>query len=85
MERWRIACAALMASALLASGGQALAAGEVPMTPEKAAKAEVVRKQQQQRITPEQRKAAAEALKAERLKVHNARQGNPSPGNEEKK
>jgi len=45
-----------------------------PLTPEMAAKREMVRKQQEQRITPEKRKAAAEALKAERIKIHKAKQ-----------
>ena len=44
-----------------------------PMTPDLAAKKEMVRKQQEQRITPEKRKLAAEALKAERAKVYNAK------------
>jgi len=39
-----------------------------------AVKREMVRKQQEQRVTDAKRKAAAEALKAERLKVYNARQ-----------
>jgi hypothetical protein len=39
-----------------------------------AAKREMVRKQQEQRVTNEKRKAAADALKAERLKVYNAKQ-----------
>jgi len=55
-------------------GGLAFAAGGGPLTPELAAKQETVRKQQAQRITHDKRKAAAEALKAERLKVHNAKQ-----------
>jgi hypothetical protein len=53
-----------------------------PLTPEMAAKREMVRKQQEQRVTPEKRQAAAEELKAERLKVYKAKQGaiqsNPS-------
>lgn len=56
------------------AGGLAGAAGGAPMTPEFAAKREMVRKQQEQRITPDKLKAAAEALKAERLKVYQARQ-----------
>lgn len=56
------------------SGGLAFAVNSVPMTPELAAKMETTRKQQEQRITPEKRKAAAEALKAERVKVYQARQ-----------
>ena len=45
-----------------------------PSSPYLAAKREMVRNQQEQRITPEKRKAATEALKAERLKVYNAKQ-----------
>lgn len=56
---------------LSAAGGPAFAA---PMKPELAAKREMVRKQEAQRISPDKRKAAAEALKAERMKVHQARQ-----------
>jgi len=69
------------------AGGLALAAGEGPMTPELAAKREMVRKQQQQRVTPEQRKAAAAALKAERLKVHQAKKAveNLNPGSSNSK
>jgi hypothetical protein len=51
--------------------------GTVPGKPSSAhlaAKREMVRNQQEQRITPEKRKAAVEALKAERLKVYNAKQ-----------
>lgn len=61
----------LMTVLLSLVGGFAVAA---PMTPELAAKKEMVRKQQEQRITPEKRKAAAEALKAERLKVQKAKE-----------
>ena len=66
----------------VATGG-ALAAGESPMTPELAAKSEMVRKQDEQRISPQQKKAAAEALKAERIKVYHARQAvqKTNPGN----
>lgn len=55
--------------------GFAVAAPAAPMTPEVAAKRENYRKQQEQRITPEKRKAAAEALKAERIRVYNATKG----------
>ena len=66
---------AVMMTALLSSpGGLAFAADRAPMTPELAAKREMVRKQQEQRITPAKRKAASEALKAERIKVHKAKQ-----------
>lgn len=58
----------------LSAGVGAFAADGAPMTPELAAKREVIRKQEEQRVTPEKRKAAAEALKAERLKVHQAKE-----------
>jgi len=64
----------IMTALLSMAGGLAFAAEKAPMTPELAAKRENVRKQQEQRITPEKRKAAAEALKAERLKVYKAKQ-----------
>jgi 6-phosphogluconolactonase (cycloisomerase 2 family) len=38
------------------------------------ARKENVRKQHEQRVTPEKRKVAVESLKAERLKVYNAKQ-----------
>ena len=56
------------------AGGLACAADSAPMTPEYAAKKENFRKQHEQRITPEKRKAAADNLKAERLKVYQAKQ-----------
>jgi len=64
----------IMTVMLSLAGGLAFAAGGGPLTPELAAKQETVRKQQAQRVTQDKRKAAAEALKAERLKVHNAKQ-----------
>lgn len=45
-----------------------------PMTPEKASTAERVRKQKEQIPTHEQRKSAADALKAERIKLLKAKQ-----------
>lgn len=73
--------------AALAAGGLALVcapvlAQETPMTPELAAKKEMVIKQEAQRITPAQRKAAAAALKEQRLKVHEAKKQYvlPPPG-----
>jgi hypothetical protein len=63
----------LLIVALLAPAG-AGAASNSPASPELAVKREMVRKQQEQRITPEKRKAAAEALKAERLRVYKAKQ-----------
>jgi hypothetical protein len=44
------------------------------MTPEYAARKENHRKQSEQRITHEKRQAGADNLKAERLKVYNAKQ-----------
>lgn len=72
---------------LLQTGNQALAANGKQLNPDLATKREMVHKQQEQRVTPEKRKAAAEALKAERLRVYRAKQtfkqANPS-GNEQK-
>jgi hypothetical protein len=64
----------MMTVTLSLAGGLACAAEGGPMTPEYAAKKENHRKQQEQRITTDKRKAAAESLKAERLKVYNAKQ-----------
>ena len=64
----------VMAALLSLAGGLAIAADHAPMTPEYAAKKENFRKQHEQRITPEKRKAAADNLKAERLKVYQAKQ-----------
>lgn len=58
---------------LTLAAGTAAASSEVPLTPELAAKRETARKQEAQRVTNEKRKAAAEALKAERLRVDKAR------------
>ncbi|HBT83584.1 MAG TPA: hypothetical protein DEB35_09360, partial [Desulfuromonas sp.] len=63
---------ALTLTVLCAWGGSALAAGAA--TPELAAKAERVRSQMQQRVSDEERAAAAAALKALREKVHAAKQ-----------
>lgn len=52
----------------------AVAANSKPMTPEVAAKRENHRKQHEQRVTDKQRSTAAESLKAERLKVYQAKQ-----------
>jgi cell division protein ZapA (FtsZ GTPase activity inhibitor) len=60
---------------LLALNGTLACAAQGPLTPELAAKTEVVRKQQQQRVTPAQRKAAAEALKLQREKIDQAQKG----------
>jgi hypothetical protein len=64
----------MMTVLLSLAGGLAFASNGAPMKPELAAKKEMVRKQQEQRITPEKRKAAAEALKAERVKIYKAKQ-----------
>lgn len=56
------------------AGSTVLAATSAPMKPELAAKRENFRKQDSQRITQEKRTAAAEALKAERLRVYQAKQ-----------
>jgi hypothetical protein len=62
------------ALALSVAAGGAIAASDAPMTPELAAKSQMVRKQEEQRISRQQQKAAAEALKAERIRVYNAKQ-----------
>ena len=66
--------ATVLTTAFTCAGGIAGAGETVPMTPELAAKREMVQRQQNQRFTDEKRKAAAEALKAERLKVYKAKQ-----------
>lgn len=75
--------ATLVTLALSVAAGGAFAAGETPMTPELAAKSEMVRKREEQRISPQEKKAAAEALKAERIRVYNAKQAvqQMNPGN----
>jgi len=66
---------AVLITALSTMAAGTVIAGETaPMTPELATKMEMVRKQQEQKITPEKRKAAAEALKAERIKIHKAKE-----------
>ena len=64
----------IMAAILSLSCGQAFAATNNAATPALDAKRENFRKQDEQRITQDKRKAAAEALKAQRLKVYNAKQ-----------
>jgi hypothetical protein len=64
----------LITAVMLLSVSFAFAAQPDPLSPEMAAKREMVRKQEEQRITPEKKKAAVEALKAERLKVYKAKQ-----------
>ena len=73
---------------LTLAGGLASAADSAPLTPEYAAKKENFRNQHVQRVTHDQRKTAAEGLKAERLRVYQARQArdgklpgtHPKPG-----
>jgi hypothetical protein len=78
---------AVMSAALLTlTGGHATAGSgpvstdapsaprTVPMTPDIAAKKEMVRKQQAQRVSDFERKTAGDSLKAERLKVYQAQQ-----------
>jgi outer membrane murein-binding lipoprotein Lpp len=80
---------AVMAVTSMLAGvvGTARAEQAAPMTPELAAKKEMVRKQQEQRLTNDKRKAAAEALKAERVKVYKAKEaaGLITPTDSEKK
>lgn len=52
----------------------AVASQPEPLSPELAAKKENFRRQQDQKITHEKRKTAANALKAERRKIYNAHQ-----------
>ena len=69
---------ALLMTALLSLAVAPAFAGErtrPPMTPELAAKKEMIRKQHKQRITHEQRKSSTETLKAERIKIYNAKHG----------
>lgn len=76
MKTWKL-CAKqmlLLMSVFLSLPVQlAFSANTSPMTPELAAKKEMIRKQEEQRITPEKRKLAVEALKAERIKVYHAK------------
>jgi len=69
-----IGLAVIMTMLLSSAGGLAFARERAPLTPELAAKRENYRKQHEQRITHEKRKAAVESLKAERLKVYQAKQ-----------
>jgi hypothetical protein len=78
----RILITIVMALLLSLTGVLAIAADggnkkkDIPprVKPDLAARREMVRKQQEQRITPEKRQAAVEALKAERLRVYQAKQ-----------
>lgn len=64
----------VMACMLMLVGSIAFAQGKQPMTPEKAATAERIKKQKEQIPTHEKRKAAADSLKAERQKLYKAKQ-----------
>jgi len=69
----------MVVTLLLSSmSGLSYAAPKKPMDPALAAKREMVRKQQEQQITPEKRKAAVKALRDLRMKVHKARQNSPN-------
>ena len=70
-----IAIAVMTAALLPLSGLTASAADHPPLTPEYAAKKENHRKQkEQQHISQDKRQAAADNLKAERIRVYNAKQ-----------
>ncbi|MFA7404294.1 MAG: hypothetical protein WC007_09880 [Pelobacteraceae bacterium] len=69
-----IAMVVMMTALLSFTGSLAGAAQAKPMKPELAAKREMVRQQREQRVTDAQRRTAADALKAERLRVHQAKQ-----------
>lgn len=76
-----------MSAILMLSGGSAFAAKGGAASPDLAAKKEMVRKQQEQRITQDKRQAGAEALKAERIRIYNAKQaakGKPPVDNKNK-
>jgi hypothetical protein len=64
----------MMALLMSLAGQHASAGNNKPMKPEVAAKRANFDKQHEQRITPEKRKAAIEALKAERLRLHKAKE-----------
>ncbi len=70
----RVKLTVMMTVLLSAANSAVCNAKTVTMTPELAAKKEMVSKQQEQRITDTKRKTAATALKAERLKIYDARQ-----------
>jgi hypothetical protein len=74
MKNRKLSPIVMMTALLSLAGGFAYAAESTPMTPEYAAKKENHRKQQEQRVTTDKRKAAAETLKAERSKVYRAKQ-----------
>lgn len=71
---------ALVAMLLSLGVGSAVAAGPAPMKPELAAKGNRVKTQQTQKITQAQRQAAADSIKAERLRLHKLQQSAAQPG-----
>ena len=77
MKKQKISTLAILiplTAAMLLTAVPAFSTPTTPATPVLAAKKEMVRKQRDQRMTNESRKAAAAALKAERIKIHQARQ-----------
>ena len=82
-RKFSISAMSVMTTALLSLAGNLAFAAPVPFTPGQAAKVEMVRKQKEQQVTPAERKAAANWLAAERLKVYEARQAalKSNPGN----
>jgi hypothetical protein len=78
-----VSAMSVIMTALLSLAGNLAFAAPAPMTPELAAKKEMVRKQKEQQVTPAERKAAADWLKAERRKVYQAKQAalKSNPGN----
>ena len=74
MKNRKLHSITMMAALLSLVGGLACAAENAPLTPEYAAKKENHRRQKEQQITPEKKKAAADALKAERVRVYQAKQ-----------
>ena len=70
-----VASFALVTMLLTLGVGSVNAAAPDPMLPDLAAKGNRVKTQQSQKITQAQRQAAADALKAERLKLHQGQHG----------
>lgn len=68
-----IAKAIMLTLMLVMACGVAFAEGKPPMTPERAATVERIKKQKEQIPTHEKKKAAADSLKAERLKIYKAK------------
>jgi hypothetical protein len=75
IQKFRNIGMVVMMAFLMSLAGQiAFASDEKPMKPEVATKRQNYNKQHDQRITQEKREAAAEALKAERLRLHQAKE-----------